>query len=557
MLASTSRNVAKVLRSGAAEVNFASASCRTQRRHASAAYATPGSSRTPSFSRPALRNRPYAYPSDGDFRGQTHTPLARLNMILATELDKGNTPRVMTVAKRMKDEGIAPDVTTYNYILQACAKQNLHPEARAVYEDMLAMGVHPDRQTFHHLMQALDPSDIPALLNYVKLMEEWSIRPNETTYEILITRFAETDRLELSLQFLSKIAPAGLSPSLQTASAVVKCAADLGFPRLALDLADAFESTSIRRLEGEVWVDVLVSCAEQLYAEGTERVWHKVVNEMHLLPDEGCCLQVLHTAARHGLSGLALEVIETLKAINIVWREHHIAPVVEAMCHHGEIKEAFVMLDYMRKNDIEFAKEIALPIFELVKKDADTVDGAWEQLEAIREEGHSVDVVAFNVVVEAAVTLKDLQRAIGTYKGAAQLGVTPDIDTYNILLKGCIDARHRQLGDRILSDMKEAGIKPDRTTYERMVRLCLTQSMYEDAFFYLEEMKSLGMVPPLIVYESIIRKLVAVGDTRYNIALEELKECGYEVSPRLQSFISSGGAHNGPKEAAPTEAVVL
>ncbi|TFK87666.1 hypothetical protein K466DRAFT_599273 [Polyporus arcularius HHB13444] len=478
-------------------------------------------------------------------------------MILASELDKGNTPRMMLLAKRMKDEGIAPDLTTYNYLLQACAKQNLHPEARAVYEDMLAMGIHPDRQTFHHLMQALDPSDIPTLLNYVKLMEEWSIRPNETTYEIIITRFAQNNRLETALQFLSKIAPSGLSTTLQTASAVVRCAADLGFPRLALDLADAFESTSVRRLESEVWVDVLVSCAEQFYAEGTERVWHKVVNEMRLLPDEGCCLQVLHTAARYGLSGLALEVIETMKIINIVWREHHIAPVIEAMCHHGEIKEAFIMLDYMRKNDIEFTKGTAEPILELVKKNTDAVDGAWEVLETIREEGHAVDVVAFNVVAEAAVALKDLQRAVGTYKGAAQLGVTPDIDTYNILLQGCADARHRELGDRILSDMKEAGIKPDRTTYARMVHLCLTQSMYEDAFFYLEEMKSLGMVPPLAVYESIIRKLVTVGDTRYNIALEELKECGYEVSPRLQSFISSGGAHNGPKEAAATEAVVL
>lgn len=252
-------------------------------------------------------------------------------------------------------------------------------------------------------------------------------------------------------------------------------------------------------------------------------------------------------------------MIETLKALNIVWREHHIAPVIEAMCHHGEIKEAFMMLDYMRRNDIEFTKETALPIVALVKKDVDAVDDAWGKLEVIREEGHNVDVVAFNVVVEGAVALKDLQRAVGTYKGAAQLGVTPNIDTYNILLRACVDARHRPLGDRLLSDMKEAGIKPDRTTYERMVRLCLTQSMYEDAFFYLEEMKSLGMVPPLIVYESIIRKLVTVGDTRYNIALEELKECGYEVSNRLQSFISSGGAHNGPKSdpAAPAEAVVL
>ena len=271
---------------------------------------------------------------------------------------------------------------------------------------------------------------------------------------------------------------------------------------------------------------------------------------MHLLPDEGCCVLVLHTAARYGLSGLALEVIDALKSINIVWREHHIAPVIEAMCYHKEIKEAFMMFDFMRKNSIEHTLAAAFPVLEVIKKDADTVDEAWGHLEALREEGHAVDITAFNIVVQAAVAIQDLQRAIGTYKAAAQLGVKPDIDTFNILLQACIDARHRDLGDRLLSDMKDAGIRPDTTTYERMVRLCLTQSTYEDAFFYLEEMKSLAMVPPLIVYDAIIRKLVSVGDTRYTIALEELKECGYEVSVRLQSFIASGGAHNGPEKGS-------
>ena len=295
-----------------------------------------------------------------------------------------------------------------------------------------------------------------------------------------------------------------------------------------------------------------------MQAEGTLRTWRKVVRDEHILPDEGCCLLVLHTAARHGLSHLALEVIEALKSINIVWCEHHIAPVIEAMCHHNEIKEAFVMLNFMRKNNMSPTLQTASPIYDLIKNDTDTVDDAYGKLEVIREEGLDVDILALNTVIRAAVTLQDLQRAIGTYKAATQLGVTPDIDTYNLLLEGCIDARHRQLGDRVLADMKEAGVKPDAATYTRMVLLCLKQSTYEDAFFYLEEMKALNMVPPLSVYEAIIRKLVSFGDTRYKIALEELKECGYEVSDRLNSFISSGGEHDGPaKGLRPAEETVV
>ena len=85
----------------------------------------------------------------------------------------------------------------------------------------------------------------------------------------------------------------------------------------------------------------------------------------------------------------------------------------------------------------------------------------------------------------------------------------------------------------------------------------MTSFRYTVLPLQVEEMKALKIVPPIEVYEHIIRKLVHVGDTRYKIALEELKECGYEVSPRLHSFISSGGNHNGPRSAQVAEPVVL
>ncbi|OJT10263.1 Pentatricopeptide repeat-containing protein, mitochondrial [Trametes pubescens] len=558
MLASSSRQALRraqhKIRHAVAEVN-AVACVHEQRRYASAAQLAVDLSAYPSPSIIVANNG--MRQSEGKFRGPTNTPLAKYNMRMASHLDHGRSHAVLSLAKRMKDEGLAPDTTTYNLILSACAKEGLYVEARAVFEDMVALGVQPNRQTFHHMMRTLALVEQHPLQELLKTMEEWSIPPNEITYEIIITRLAQADRLELALQFLAKMAPAGMAPTLNTASAIVTRAAALGFPRLALDLAIAFEETSVRRLDGEVWVDVLISCAEALYPEGVTRTWQKVVHDLHFLPDEGCCLQVLHTAARHGLSELAVDVISVLKNINIVWCEYHIAPVIEALCRHGELKEAIIMLDFMRTNDITPALETAGPILELISKDTEAVDSAWGQLEMLHEEGSPVDVVALNVVIQAAVALQDLQRAIGTYKACAKLGVTPNLDTFNLLLLGCVDARHRELGDRLLADLKAAGIRPDETTYERMVRLCLTQSMYEDAFFYLEEMKSLGMVPPRLVYEAVIRKLVAVGDVRYKLAVEELQECGYELSPRLKSFIDSGGSHDAQASRSVQAEVLL
>ena len=87
-----------------------------------------------------------------DFHGPTNTPIARLNMQMATQLDRRMNINALTIAKRMKVDGVTPNRVTYNQILRACAQEHLYFEGRAVLQDMISMGMQPDRQSFHHLL---------------------------------------------------------------------------------------------------------------------------------------------------------------------------------------------------------------------------------------------------------------------------------------------------------------------------------------------------------------------------------------------------------------------
>lgn len=392
-------------------------------------------------------------------------------------------------------------------------------------------------------------------------MERYGIEPDAITYEILILRCTPKLQVEQALLYLGEMNALGLTPTLKTAQALVVSASRLGLPRLALDLAELFEQSSARRLDGEVWVECLISSAEALFvsaglylfsgrvqlifleqAQGVTQTWNKVVHELHITPDEGCCIKVLHTAARHGLSELALEALQALENMKVTWGEHHYAPVLETFCKEKRLGEAIAVLELMRSHDVIPSLDTTQPISDLLQSNDETLDNAWDILETMHEKGKKVDVIALNVIIQAAASLNDLQRAIGIYKAFDTFGVKPNTETYNLLLSACIRARHRDLGDRLLTEMKNANVKPDAETYRALVLLCLTQTTYEDAFFYLEEMKAEGIKPPRMVYENIVRKCVAVGDTRYRLALEELHEGGYEVSKGLQRFIDSGGA---------------
>jgi pentatricopeptide repeat protein len=263
--------------------------------------------------------------------------------------------------------------------------------------------------------------------------------------------------------------------------------------------------------------------------DGVVMCWEHVTKVLNVAPDEGICLSVLYTAARHGVPDLATDILRVLKLTDVAWEEHHFAALIEALCRNSQLQDAFMTLHVMRTNGIDPVETTASSIVDTIKADIDTLDSAWSIIDEIHSNGSGLGIDALNVVVEASIKLGDLQRAIGLYKAFPDYGLNADTATYNHLLDGCITAQHRQLGDVLLEDMKKAGLKPDSKTYEKMINLCLTQEYYEDAFYYLEEMKGAQFLPPRSLYEAIYEKCHAAADSRKDMVLEEMKECGYEV----------------------------
>ena len=98
-----------------------------------------------------------------------------------------------------------------------------------------------------------------------KKMEASGIEPDATTYMLLIRRYTSVSNLEMALRLLVEMEGRELFPKLETAEEVIALAAARGQPRLAIDLAENFEASSIRRLGTQVWIQCLLASSESLY----------------------------------------------------------------------------------------------------------------------------------------------------------------------------------------------------------------------------------------------------------------------------------------------------
>ena len=67
------------------------------------------------------------------------------------------------------------------------------------------------------------------------------------------------------LQLMLEQSNLGLIPELTTAQDVVRLMCQMGYPRLALDIANKFEEGSVRRFDHEIWMNILIASADALY----------------------------------------------------------------------------------------------------------------------------------------------------------------------------------------------------------------------------------------------------------------------------------------------------
>ena len=96
----------------------------------------------------------------------------------------------------------------------------------------------------------------------------YGIEPNQSLYERLIQRLTNGRNLEAALQQLAAMSEKGIPPSLKAMDALIHVACEKKQPRLALELAQAFDAASLRRISSQTWMRILVASSESFFVRG-------------------------------------------------------------------------------------------------------------------------------------------------------------------------------------------------------------------------------------------------------------------------------------------------
>ncbi|KIR58539.1 hypothetical protein I314_05787 [Cryptococcus bacillisporus CA1873] len=460
---------------------------------------------------------------------------------------------LQTLAK-YKAENRSPTPVAYINIIEAASEFALGHKvdgdqadglgfqvALAAWEDAKRGGVELGQEGIDAMMNfaVIYPHLLSSLLLYTK-------NRRLATYNAMARVAASSFEVEQMIYLLEEMSQQGFVPNTTTLKHTIRQACEWGYPRLALQIAQKAEEESSFgfRLDQSAWVQILIASADNHYLHGVETAWERVKSSY--TPDEGLILSMLNAAGRWGRPDFSSTILELLPGPP---QEHHLGPLLEAFCNAGQVPNAFHVLSTIRSTGLTPTLSSIQPIVNVLKS-AEVIDQAYYTLEDMHKSGQAVDITALNAVIAASSAIGDLQRARATQSAIPEFGVTPTIDTYNCVLQCCVTTSHRALGDTLLSEMAAQDIQPNATTYDYLINLCLTQPAYEDAFYYLEKMKADGFKPGYSVYAALVKKCVKMGDSRWRLVVDEMKDVGHKVEYELQGFINSGGKQRGGSRQA-------
>ncbi|KAF3908347.1 hypothetical protein AA313_de0208680 [Arthrobotrys entomopaga] len=481
---------------------------------------------------------------------------AKLIRRLLDLADNGSPREVFDYAKWMASKGYAPTLEAYGCLIRACANPINGPKmqdtAMGLLEELKKEQFLPNSTIFHNLLKIFAHS--PDYLSMEAVLKEMkdvnNITPDVQGAQHILQHYLATDQLERALEMFDDRRSKGERIHYNTYMELIKALGRVNEVDEAMRVMFEFQKewgSASAGLQPIAWYELLNIAASNYHIDGVSYIWRKVIQAPNATPgstrntfnpDDGLCLKVLNTAARHGKPQLALEVFRVLTLRGLPFQEPHYAALIEAYARNGELTPAFRALTLMRNQGVPTTPTTANAIVEALTSTGSiaNVDSAYSTLKDFVASSNANDVVevtGFNAVLAACVKLSDLERALGVYTECTSLNVAPNTETFNTLFAGCVECSsppNKELAMFLANEMKEMGLHPDARTYEELLKVSLYQDDdYEDAFVYLEEMKEVvegGRVRPM-VYEWIARRLEEKGDERLGMVVEEMVALGY------------------------------
>ena len=463
------------------------------------------------------------------------------------------------ILEKMHKNGVAPDIVTYNCLLDMSFRLRQIIQSNKLYEEIndFTSPVQPEIITFNILLKSCvreikenyDNCDFVdkifiKISNLLVDIKSKNLKFNDITYNTLIDAYAEGGRMDKSWEFYNEMILNNFKPDLYTYATLIK----------------GLKSTSYSDVNFEKAFDIF-NLIKSGQCEG-------------LKIDEFIYNTVLDTCLRYNKIKLMEELFQEMKNDNLMPTIVTYSIMIKAYGNAYELDKALDLFNELRKNgirpnDIVYGclmnccvkcskQDLMTEIFEDMKNEgiipnlfiyATLIKGynkmkqyqlAFDAFEKMKNDNFvQPNIVIYNSIIDNCVESKNYEKMfeIYTFLKNSEGSVQPNIITYSTLIKGFCKSGNMTKANEIYRFLIENNLKLDDVVFNTLCDGYAKQKDIESALNVLKEMKQANIRRTVVIYTVLIRMYSSLGDEKnvYEMVSEMKKE---GINPSIVVYTS-------------------
>ncbi|XP_073222093.1 pentatricopeptide repeat-containing protein At5g02830, chloroplastic isoform X3 [Cicer arietinum] len=389
----------------------------------------------------------------------------------------------------MKKNLKRPNMYIYRAIIDVCGLCGDFMKSRYIYEDLLNQKITPNIYVFNSLMNA-NAHDISYTLNLYQNMQKVGLKPDMTSYNILLKACCVAGRVDLAqdmykeLKHLESIGQ--LKLDVFTYSTIIKVFADAKLWQMALKIKHDMLLAGVS-LNTVAWSSLINACAHAGLVEQAIQLFEEMLLS-GCEPNTQCFNIILHACVEGCQYDRAFRFFYSWKG---------------------------------NKTLVSFGES----------HNSNAEEGGMDSVTTTVPKGiSSSHIMSFTErfpFKPTTSTYNTLLKACGTnyYHAKALInemktvGLSPNQISWSILINICGGSENVEGAIEILRTMIDAGVKPDVVAYTTAIKVCVESKNFTKALTLYEEMKSYETQPNLVTYNTLLRARSKYG------SLREVQQC--------------------------------
>ncbi|EPS66849.1 hypothetical protein M569_07924, partial [Genlisea aurea] len=416
------------------------------------------------------------------------------------------TDRALNMIYSAKCCGFMPSVLSYNAVLEAIFRNSSCrnvDSARCVFHEMMENGISPNVYTYNVLIRGLCANkEMNQGLSLFEQMEKRGVLPNVVTFNTVIDAYCKSRNIDQAYGLLKQMWERNLEPNVITYNVIINGLCKEGRIKETDDVLVDMKAKGLA--PNEITYNTLVDgyCKEGNFHQAL--ALHAEMVKNGLSPNVVTYTCLINSLCKAGNLQRAMDYFNQMAVRGLKPNEKTYTTLIDGFSQQGFMDEAYGLVEEMISKG--FSPSI-VTYNALINGHCQLgrVDEGLNVIQTMTSRGVFPDVVSYSSIINGYCRNLDLDKAFSVKEDMSQKGIFPDTITYSSLIQGLCELRRLDEACKLFTEMSsKLNLLPDKCTYTCLINAYCAENDIPKAIHLHDEMIRRGLFPDVISYNVLV-----------------------------------------------------